>query len=178
LAGVWVSHIDNLRHSAGYLKVRVRVEHTRSRPNSIGERRKPDPKGRPGYLRVDTVHQGNHDGQPGLYHINVVDTVTQREVVGCVERISEWHLIPLLEAILHQFPFVILGFHCDNGSEFINCQVKRMLEQLHAEFTKSRAGPESSEIIRQEGFSENPSSAESVGSSGFLEMREAWQSHS
>ena len=86
LAGVSVSHIYNLRHSAGYRKVRVPMEHTRSRPNSIGERRNPDPKGRPGYLRVDTVHQGNHDGQPGLYHINVVDTVTQARRAGARER--------------------------------------------------------------------------------------------
>jgi hypothetical protein len=31
--------------------------------------------------------------------------------VGCVETISERHLIPVLEAMLHQFPFLILGFH-------------------------------------------------------------------
>jgi hypothetical protein len=74
-----------------------------------------------------------------VYHINAVDTVTQWEVVGCVETISENHLLPVLEAILHQFPFRILGFHCDNGSEFINYRVAQMLEKLKAEFTKSRA---------------------------------------
>lgn len=106
---------------------------------SIAERRKPDPRGRAGYLRVDTVHQGNHDGQAGLYHINAVDTVTQWQVVGCVETISERHLIPVLMAMLHQFPFLILGFHCDNGSEFINHIVAQLLEKLLIEFTKSRA---------------------------------------
>jgi len=105
----------------------------------MGERRKPDPRGRPGYLRVDTVHQGNHDGQAGLYHINAVDTVTQWQVVGCVETISERHLIPVLEAMLHQFPFLLLGFHCDNGSEFINRIVAQLLQKLLMEFTKSRA---------------------------------------
>jgi transposase InsO family protein len=74
-----------------------------------------------------------------LYHINSVDTVTQWQVVGCVETISERHLIPVLEAMLHQFPFVILGFHCDNGSEFINRRVAQLLEKLLIEFTKSRA---------------------------------------
>jgi len=98
----------------------VRVQHTQARQVSIAERRKPDPRGRAGYLRVDTVHQGNHDGQAGLYHINAVDTVTQWKVVGCVETISERHLIPVLIAMLHPFPFLLLGFHCDNGSEFIN----------------------------------------------------------
>jgi transposase InsO family protein len=85
------------------------------------------------------VHQGNQDGKPGLYHINAVDTVTQWQVVGCVETISERHLLPVLEAMLHQFPFRILGFHYDNGSEFLNRQVAKLLNKLSAEFTKSRA---------------------------------------
>jgi len=84
------------------------------------------------------VHQGNLDGHPGLYHINAVDTVTQWQVVGCVEAISERYLIPVLEAILHQFPFRILGFHCDNGSEFLNHTVAQLLNKLLVEFTKSR----------------------------------------
>lgn len=139
LAQISVSHLYNLRRSKAYRKVRVRMEHTRASQVNIGERRKPQPLGRPGFLRVDTVHQGHRDGHPGIYHINAVDTVTQWQVVGCVETISERHLLPVLEAMLHQVPFVILGFHCDNGSEFINHRVARMLERLRAEFTKSRA---------------------------------------
>lgn len=138
LAGISVSHLYNLRHSVRYQNQRVVVHHTQARQVSIAERRKPDPRGRPGYLRVDTVHQGNLDGHPGLYHINAVDTVTQWQVVGCVETISERHLIPVLEAMLHQFPFRILGFHCDNGSEFLNYQVSHLLNKLLVEFTKSR----------------------------------------
>ena len=139
LAEISVSHLYNLRRSTAYRQVRVRVEHTRASQVTIGERRKPRPLGRPGYLRVDTVHQGHLDGHPGLYHINAVDTVTQWQVVGCVAAISERHLLPVLEAMLHQFPFVIRGFHCDNGSEFINYQVAGLLEKLRVEFTKSRA---------------------------------------
>lgn len=138
LARLSVSHLYNLRHSVLYRSHRVAVHHTEARQVSIAERRKPDPQGRPGYLRVDTVHQGNLDGRPGLYHINAVDTVTQWQVVGCVETISERHLIPVLEAMLHQFPFRILGFHCDNGSEFLNHTVARLLNKLLVEFTKSR----------------------------------------
>jgi transposase InsO family protein len=74
-----------------------------------------------------------------VYHINAVDTVTQWQVVGCASRISEQHLLPVLEAMLHQFPFRILGFHSDNGSEFINHTVAQLLEKLLIEFTKSRA---------------------------------------
>ena len=138
LAGISVSHLYNLRRSVRYKNQRIVVRHTQARQVSIAERRKPDPCGRPGYLRVDTVHQGNLDGHPGLYHINAVDTVTQWQVVGCVETISERHLIPVLEAMLHQFPFRILGFHCDNGAEFLNHTVAQLLNKLLVEFTKSR----------------------------------------
>ena len=139
LAEISVSHIYNLRRSVAYRKLRVKTHSTQGKKNSIAERRKPDPRGQPGYLRVDTVHQGVQDGKPGIYHINAVDTVTQTQVVGCVEAISERYLIPVLEAMLHQFSFRIQGFHCDNGSEFINHTVARLLNKLLIEFTKSRA---------------------------------------
>ena len=87
---------------------------------NIGIRKKPAPYGKPGYLRVDSVHQGDLDKEKGVYHINLVDEVTQWEIVGCVEGISEHFLAPLLEVLLKLFPFKILGFHSDNGSEYIN----------------------------------------------------------
>jgi transposase InsO family protein len=138
LAGLSVSHLYNLRHSQTYRNRRIHIEPTRPTPVSIAERRKPDPQGRPGYLRVDTVHQGQHDGRAGPYHINSVDTVTQWEVLGCCAAISELFLIPVLESMLEQYPFVILGFHADNGSEFINYRVAKLLNKLLVEFTKSR----------------------------------------
>jgi transposase InsO family protein len=88
---------------------------------------------------VDTVHQGDWEWTKGVYHINAVDAVTQWQVVGCASKISEAYLLPVLRAVLQQFPFVILGFHSDNGSEYINHRVAQMLEKLHTEFTKSRA---------------------------------------
>ena len=139
LAGISVSHLYNMRHSEAYRKHAIYLAPTRPTAIAIGERRCPDPRGQPGYLRVDTVHQGDQDGRKGVYHINAVDTVTQWEVVGCTAKISERYLIPVLEAILHKFPFRILGFHADNGSEYINGDVARLLEKLRAEFTKSRA---------------------------------------
>jgi len=139
LAGISVSHLYNLRNSSAYRSHRVKFDHTRASQVSIGERRKPQPKGRPGFLRIDTVHQGHKDGEPGIYFINSVDTVTQWQNIGCVETISERHMLPVLEAILHQYPFRILGFHSDNGSEFLNQRVAAMLNKLLIEFTKSRA---------------------------------------
>src|ERR1035438_3148299 len=139
LAGISTGHLYNLRNSVGYRKQAAVFEPTRPNPVAIGERRRPDPKGRPGYLRVDTVHQGDWDGAKGVYHINAVDAVLQWEVIGCVSKISEQYLIPVLKAMLEQFPFPILGFHSDNGSEFINHTVARLLNKLLVEFTKSRA---------------------------------------
>jgi transposase InsO family protein len=138
LCRISVPHIYNLRKSGPYRKRRIVYQATRPVSVSIGERRKPDPQGRPGYLRVDTVHQGDLDGVKGVYHINAVDEVTQWEIVGATEQISEAWLLPILEEMIEQFPFLILGFHSDNGSEFINHRVAQMLNKLLAEQTKSR----------------------------------------
>ena len=43
-------------------------------------------------------------------HINAVDEVTQWQVVGATEQISEAYLLPVLEAMLAQFPIRIRGF--------------------------------------------------------------------
>lgn len=139
LARISVAHIYNLRRNGTYGKQRVVYEKTKPVSVSIGERRKPDPKGRPGYLRVDTVHQGDLEGMKGVYHITAVDEVTQWQVMGATEQINEMYLLPVLEAMLEQFPFAIRGFHSDNGSEYINERVATLLEKLRVEQTKSRA---------------------------------------
>lgn len=138
LAGISVAQIYRFRKTASYRKHNTSYQPTRPTVVAIGERRRPDPRGRPGYLRVDTVHQGDQDGRKGLYHINAVDQVTQWQVVGAAPQISEVFLIPVLEAMLEQFPFRIHGFHSDNGSEFINHTVARLLNKLLIEQTKSR----------------------------------------
>jgi transposase InsO family protein len=139
LAAISVAHLYRLRNSVAYRKRNTSYQPTRPTPIRIGERRKPQPQGLPGYLRVDTVHQGDHDGRKGLYHINAVDQVTQWEIVAAAPQISELWLLPVLEAMLGQFPFVIRGFHSDNGSEFINYVVAQLLAKLLIEQTKSRA---------------------------------------
>lgn len=138
LAGISVAQIYRFRKTAEYRKRNNTYQPTRPTPVSIGERRRPDPGGQPGYLRVDTVHQGDQDGRKGVYHINAVDEVTQWQVVGATPQISEAFLMPVLEAMLEQFPFRICGFHSDNGSEFINHTVARLLNKLLIEQTKSR----------------------------------------
>ena len=140
LAGISVSHLYNLRKSRTCRRARHTVDKTRPVSLPIGERRKPQPDGKPGYIRIDTVHQGDLDGEKGVYHVNAVDEVTRFEGVVSVERIiSEAYLIPALEHLLEAFPFVVLGFHADNGSEYINRKVAELLEKLRIELTKSRA---------------------------------------
>jgi len=140
LAVISVAHLYNLRQQTGYQRHRRAWTKTRPVTLAIGERRAPAPNNQPGYLRVDSVCQGDQDGVKGLYHINAVDCVTQYEVVATCERISEAFLIPVLEALLQSFPFVILGFHSDNGSEYINHQVAQLLNKLLIEEqTKSRS---------------------------------------
>jgi len=140
LKSISVAHIYRLRKSRAYQKLAQTFGKTRSVNIPIGQRCKPNPRGRPGYIRVDTVHQGDLNGQKGVYHINLVDEVLQWEIVICVEAISEAHLEPALEAALAKFPFVILNFHSDNGSEFINGVVAQLLNKLLVEQTKSRSG--------------------------------------
>jgi len=138
LAAISVAHLYNLRKHSRYRERLLNYTKTRPTAVSIGERRKPQPQGQPGFLRVDTVHQGDQPDAKGVYHINAVDEVTQWQVVGSTPRISEAYLKPLLAAMLLQFPFQIKGFHSDNGSEFINKTVAEMLDKMLIEQTKSR----------------------------------------
>ena len=98
LAYISNGHLYNLRKSQSYQ--RQRTARTRTRPSAvaIGERRKPQPDGQPGFARVDSVHQGDLDGRKGVYEINLVDEVTQYEFVGAVQAISERFLVPSWKA--------------------------------------------------------------------------------
>lgn len=138
LAHISVSHLYNLR--AGQAYQRQRRVWTKTRPSAvaIAVKKAPAPNGLPGYIRIDTVHQGDQDGLKGVYHVNAVDIVTQWEVVAAVERISEAYLLPVIALMLESFPFVVQGFHSDGGSEYINRDVARLLEKLRIEFTRSR----------------------------------------
>ena len=138
LSQISVSHRYNLRASDLYCKQRLVCKGTRAAPLAIGVRKAPAPQGVPGYIRIDTVHQGDQDGVKGVYHINAVDIVTQWELVASVEQISEAYLLPVIALLLEGFPFEILGFHSDSGSEYVNHKTAELLEKLRIEFTKSR----------------------------------------
>jgi len=138
LATISVAHLYNLRRARGYAIRRRHWTKTKGHRVPIAQRRAPVPDNRAGFIRIDSVHQGDQDGVKGLYHINAVDCVTQFEIVATCERLSEAYLLPVIETLLEGFPFQILGFHSDNGSEYINKTVAQLLEKLRVEFTKSR----------------------------------------
>jgi len=141
ISNISVSHLYNIRNKSRVYLSSEAIKYSKTNPVSvnIGERRKPETDGKPGYLRVDTVHQGDLDGEKGVYHINIVDEVTQWEIVGCVEAISEYFLEDLLVDLIERFPFKIINFHSDNGSEYINKTVSKLLNKLIVSQTKSRS---------------------------------------
>ena len=66
--------------------------------------------------------------------------MTQWQVAGATEQISEAWLMPVLETMMEQFSFHIRGFHSDNGSEFINHRVAKLLNKLLANRRNSGRG--------------------------------------
>jgi len=132
-------HIYNLRKTRIYQNITLKFKHTKSvSENLIGIREKPFPDNKPGYIRVDSVHGGEKDGEKGVFYINLVDEVTQGEIVVCVRGISERYLSEVWDEILVSFPFGIINFHSDNGGEFINKIVAKILQTLNIRQTKSR----------------------------------------
>lgn len=141
ISNISIAHIynlrnDNLQYGSSGAKF---FKRTQAVQVNIGLRRKPEPNGKPGYLRVDTVHQGDLNGKKGVYHINLVDEITQFEMIATIPQICELYLRPVMEEILKLFPFAIYEFHSDNGSEYINQAVAKMLNKLHIELSKSRS---------------------------------------
>lgn len=141
ISQISVAHIYNIRNNnLQYNSSDAKFfKRTKASEVDIGIRRKPVPNGKPGYLRVDTVHQGDYLGNKGVYHINIVDEITQYELISTVPRITEKYLKPVIEEMLRLFPFVVYEFHADNGSEYINKTVAKLLNKIHVELTKSRS---------------------------------------
>ena len=140
LAKISHGHFYRLRGSDAYQEKALTAGRTMSVCRAIGIRKKPQPNGKPGYIRADTVHQGDFEGVKGVYHINLVDEVTQWEILVCVDSITESSMAYVLAEALRFFPFVIIGFHSDNGGENINSEVAKVLQKRLIEQTKSRSG--------------------------------------
>jgi len=133
-----VSHLYNIRKSFFYIRRGRVFQKTKFNACQIGIRRKPIPNGKPGYFRVDTVHQGDKGRKKGVYFVNAVDEVTQFEFVFCVPAISKKYMEDILKSLMNFCPFAVLNFHSDNGSEFINEIVANLLNGALISQTKSR----------------------------------------
>ena len=139
IAEISVSHIYNLCKTVIFQRAVTFYKGTKkSRNVSIGKRIKPEPEGMPGYIRVDTGEQGDTRAGGGVYHINTVDEETQWQVLGSVDTLEHKTLVPLLKELIKKYPFRIINFHADNGSEYINKYVAELLNELLIELTKSR----------------------------------------
>ena len=97
---------------------------------------------RPGFLEADTVaHCGNSLAGMFAYTIDAVDIATgwteQRAVWGK----GETGVLQQIQDIESALPFPLLGFDCDNGSEFLNHHLFRHFHQRPnpVQFTRSRA---------------------------------------
>lgn len=139
LRNISVSHLYRLRMTDRYRFRSTTFTKTNPTKVSIGDRRKPRPEGKPGYICVDTAHQGDKEGEKGVYHINMVDMVTQMEFIGAVKAISKKYMKEVLAKLLDKFPYTIIEFHADNGGEYINYVVAKLLNDLVIELTKSRS---------------------------------------
>jgi hypothetical protein len=97
---------------------------------------------RPGFLEADTVaHCGKSLSGMFAYTIDCVDIATgwteQRAIWGK----GETAVLEQIQEIQKSLPFPLLGFDCDNGSEFLNHHLLRhFTERKHPiQFTRSRA---------------------------------------
>jgi hypothetical protein len=97
---------------------------------------------RPGFLEADTVaHCG--DTTAGMY-VNTIDFVDI--ATGWTEQRAVWGkgetgVLEQIRDVEHSLPFPLLGFDCDNGSEFLNYHLVRHFAERKAPvaFTRSRA---------------------------------------
>ena len=140
-------HLNTPRCSQIYARVLGSRAAVRPSQASAGVRRKPRPEGRPGRVRLDSMHLGDFDNDMGVFHINGVEGVTQYQFAGCVERICERRPLPVLERLLAAFPFVVQGFHSHNISHYVNHQGAALLKELGLEkFAKPRQRPYNNDV--------------------------------
>ena len=77
------------RNSAPYrAKCIVKNRMVSDKAVKIGMRKARAPEGRPGFIRVDSVHQSDLDGVKDVLRINAVDCVAQWDVVATVQGLT------------------------------------------------------------------------------------------
>lgn len=104
LSTIPVSHLYRLRQSSFYRNHTRTVHKTKPTTARCGERRRSDPQGQPGYLRVAPSIKGIEMVRKESTTSTQSMRSTQWEIVGCVSLISERYLVPVLEDLLTDVP--------------------------------------------------------------------------
>ena len=97
---------------------------------------------RPGYLEADTVaHCGGSMSGSFIWSITYTDIKSTWTVTRAVWNKGQEGVVDQTRDVENKLPFAILGFDCDNGSEFLNHHLKRYLlnRKQPVHFTRSRA---------------------------------------
>lgn len=94
---------------------------------------------RPGYFEIDLVaHCADNGGGAFIFTLTMTDIATGwTECDGLLNK-SELEVVGAIERIRKRLPFKIRGLDSDNGSEFINHQLKKYCDKNEIEFTRSR----------------------------------------
>src|SRR5512135_3140063 len=95
---------------------------------------------KPGFTEVDLVaHCGDSTRGEYLNSLNMIDVKTRWcEFVPLLNK-SQATVTAAIDACRRRLPYALLGLDSDNGSEFINNDLKRYCEQHGITFTRSRA---------------------------------------
>lgn len=96
---------------------------------------------RPGFLEADTIaHCGESLLGDFVYTINFVDIATGWSEQRAVWGKGETAVLKQIKDVEDILPFPLLGFDCDNGSEFLNWHLMKHFSQRDkpVQFTRSR----------------------------------------
>lgn len=95
---------------------------------------------RPGFVEIDLVgHEGGVLRGEYCQTLDVTDVATGWTETRAVRNKAQMHVFAAIKEIREALPFPLRGIDSDNGSEFINNELKRYCEDKRITFTRSRA---------------------------------------
>jgi len=94
---------------------------------------------RPGFVEVDLVsHDGGIPGPDVIQTLDLTDVSSGWTETQAVKNKAQVWVFAALQQIQARLPFALLGLDSDNGSEFINDQLRRFCQEQKITFTRSR----------------------------------------
>src|SRR5262245_59267960 len=93
----------------------------------------------PGFVEVDLVsHSGNCGDGEFIHSLNMTDVYTGWVETRAVMGKGQTGIVAALEQMRQSLPFPLQGIDSDNGSEFINAQLKRYCDRRRIQVTRGR----------------------------------------